>query len=233
MLDETYREVWKRGQTIFDQTVQGKIVDPKDFERRELVFYNFRVDNFDDLKDMLDKARETFNKEHLAIDSAYEWLKDMTQNNTLRENWWQLHESSKRYWKEFCEEKDGNASYSYGNRMINQIQPLIEKIKRNKYSTGAQIIVSRETDISTVGRRIPCTTSFHFICRPTVPGDKLNLIINQRSADAINFFPLDFAKGVLLLQYISEKVGIPVGYVIQSIDSLHVYARDVPESYRW
>ena len=50
MADETYRELWKRGQTIFDCTVQGRIVvEGQGYEQKEVIFYYFRVDNFDDI----------------------------------------------------------------------------------------------------------------------------------------------------------------------------------------
>ena len=77
MLEETYREIWKRGRTIFDATVQGKKVSETEYEQKELIFYNFRVDSFDDISEMLEKAKQMFNKEHLEISTAKEWLNDM------------------------------------------------------------------------------------------------------------------------------------------------------------
>ncbi len=233
MLDETYREIWKRGQTIFDSTVQGKVVDIKDFERKEILFYNFRVDNFEDLKAMLDKARDKFGKQHHTMEAAETWFKDMTENDTLTEKWWQLTDYTKKYFQDFCDEGNGCASYSYGERIMPQLPFLFEKLKKNKYSTGAIITMPTPDDIKMIGRRVPCTTAYHFICRPTLQGDKLNLIILQRSCDAINFFPLDFAKAVFFLKYIAKKTELGVGTITMSINSLHVYARDVLEEYKW
>jgi len=233
MLEETYREIWKRGQTIFDKTVQGKIVGEEAFEQKEIVFYNFRVDDYDDLKQMLAKAKELFGKEHHDIKVAEEWFKDMIENDSLHENWWDMTDYTKKYFKQFCDEGDGKASYSYGERIIPQLKPLIDKLKSNKYSRGAILTMPIPEDIKRVGRRVPCTTAYHFICRPTLNGDKLNLIVVQRSCDAINFFPLDFAKSVLLLKHIAKETGLDPGYVIMSINSLHVYAKDVPDTYKW
>lgn len=234
MLDETYREIWKRGQTIFDKTVQSKIVtEGEGFEQKEIVFYNFRVDNFDDLKEMLEKSRKMFEKEHHDIKVAEKWFDDMINNKTLHENWWDMTEYTKKYFKDFCDEGNGNASYSYGERIIPQLPALIEKLKKNPYSRGAIITMPILEDINRVGRRVPCTSSYHFLCRPTINGDKLNLIVNQRSCDAINFFPLDFVKSVLFLKHIAKETGLSVGYVIMNIGSLHIYAKDCPEVYRW
>jgi thymidylate synthase len=234
MLDETYREIWKRGQRIFDRTVQSKIVtEGEGYEQKELIYYNFRVDNFDDIKEMLEKSKQMFNKEHHQLKVAEKWFEDMVHNNTLHEKWWEETEYTKKYFKEFCDEGNGNASYSYGERIIPQLDALITKLRKNKYSRGAVITMPTLNDICQVGRRVPCTSSYHFICRPTLQGDKLNLVVNQRSCDAINFFPLDFAKSFLFLQHIAKETGLEVGYVIMSITSLHVYAKDLPEIYKW
>ncbi len=233
MLDETYREIWKRGQTIFDKTVQGKEVDSKDFEQKEIIFYNFRVDNFDDMKIMLDKANKIFSKQHLSLEVAQKWFEDMINNNSLHENWWDMTEYTKNYFNQFCNEGNNCASYSYGERIIPQLQALIEKLKSNKYSRGAIITMPNQDDIKKKGRRVPCTTAYHFICRPTLHGDKLNLIVMQRSCDAINFFPLDFAKATLFLQYIAKETRLEVGSLIMSINSLHIYSKDTPQEYKW
>lgn len=234
MLDETYREIWKRGQAIFDKTVQSKVVSEGDgFEQKEIIFYNFRVDNFDDLKQMLDKASEMFGKEHVNIDVAETWLHDMLYNDSLRETWWDKTDYTKKYFKDFCDIGNNTASYSYGERIIPQLDALITKLKKNKYSRAAMITMPTPQDICKVGVRVPCTTAYHFICRPTLHGDKLNLIVTQRSADAINFFPLDFTKAYLFLKHVAKETNLEVGYLIMSINSLHVYSRDVPESYKW
>lgn len=233
MIDETYREIWKRGQTIFDRTVQGRIVKEQLYEQKELIFYSFRVDKFDDIELMLKKAKSMFNKDHMTLAVANAWLKDMLENQTLHENWWDLNENTKKYFKEFCDEGNGNASYSYGERIIPHLQNVINRLKGNIYSRGAVISMFTPDDSQKIGRRIPCTVSYHFFARPTLQGNKLNLIVNMRSADAINFFPLDFVKSYLFLKYVAEQVGVDIGYVIMSIDSLHVYALDVPEEYQW
>lgn len=233
MIDETYREIWKRGQTIFDKTVQGKIVGEKEFEQKELLFYSFRVDRFDDVKEMLDKCQLMFKKPHLKIEVAEQWFNDMIDNETLHEKWWDLTEYTQEYFKKFCDEGDGNASYSYGERIMPQLIALSHRLKSNIYSRGAIISMMNRDDITKIGRRIPCTTSYHFLARPTMTGNKLNLIVSQRSADAINFFPLDFAKAYLFLKYVAQDVGVEVGSIIMSVNSLHVYSLDVPENYKW
>ena len=102
MLEETYREIWKRGQTIFDKTVQGKVVSEAAFEQKEIIFYNFRVDDFSDLKQMLDKSQEMFGYEHHDIKVAEKWFEDMINNSTLHENWWDMTDYTRKYFEDFC-----------------------------------------------------------------------------------------------------------------------------------
>lgn len=233
MYDETFREIWKRGQTIFDKTVQGKIVSEQEYEQKEIVFYAYRLDAFNDVEQMLIKAKETFEKEHLTIDVAKAWFNDMIYNCTLKEEWWNLTEYSKDYFEKFCKEETGLASYSYGERIMPQLEGLFERLSKNIFSRGAIIIMPNQEDINKIGRRVPCTVSYHFIARPTIDGIKLNLIVNQRSADAINFFPLDLAKSYLFLEWVCKTLKIDMGYIIHSVDSLHVYAKDIPNKYKW
>jgi len=233
MLEETYRELWKRGQTIFDKTVQGRIVSEKEFEQKELLMYSFRVDNFEDLESMLFFAKERFKKEHLTIEVAKEWLNDMINNETLHENWWDKTEYTQNYFKKFCDEGNGNASYSYGERLIPQIKFLIKRIKDNKYGRGCSLSMTNIEDISKIGHRVPCSLTYNFICRPTLQGDKLNLIVYMRSSDSINFFPLDFARSVLFLKHIAKEVNLEPGFVSMSITSLHAYKCDIPSEFTW
>lgn len=233
MLEETYRELWKRGQTVFDKTVQGRVVAETEFEQKELVFYSFRVDDFSDMDLMIQKAKELFKKEHHTMKVAEQWLWDILNNNSLKETWWDMTEYTKKYFKDFCDEGSGNASYSYGERVIPQLDSLFKRLRNNKYARGAVIILPIPDDINRIGRRVPCSTSWHFLCRPTLSGDKLNLIVNQRSCDAINFFPLDFIKAVLLLKHVAKELNLDYGYIIMSIDSLHVYKRDIPAGFQW
>lgn len=233
MYEEAFRELFKRGQTVFDKTVQGRVVGEKDYEQKEIVSYSYMLNNFDDLDEMMILAKKNFEKEHLTTHVAEVWFNDMIHNPTTKEKWWDETEYTKKYFKKFCDEGNGFASYGYGERIIPQLQHLINRLKKNIYSRGAVIAVYDNRDVARVGRRIPCTVAYHFIARKTVSGDKLNMIINQRSCDAINFFPLDIYKAYLLLKYIANEIGIDVGYIIHNIDSFHVYKMDVPQKYTW
>jgi len=233
MYDETFRELFKRGQTVFDKTVQGKIVSEKDFEQNELVSYSYMLTNFDALDEMMLTANKTFQKEHLTPRVSQVWFDDMIENNSLKESWWAETEYTKDYFTKFCDEGDGNAAYSYGERTISKLKPVIERLKANNYSRGSFINIYETKDVFRVGRRTPCTIGYHFLARDTIDGIKLNVIVSQRSCDAINFFPHDLYKAYLLLKYIAKEVNLKVGYLVHNINSLHAYKKDIPEHYTW
>lgn len=236
MYEETFREIWKRGQTIFDKTVQGKVMDEGNYEQKEIINYSYMLTQPSDegMAIMLALAKEKFNKEHLQIKVGKVWFNDMVKNNTLKEKWWGMTQYTKKYYDKFCsEDRQGNAAYSYGERIIPKLDGVIRRLKGNIYSRGAQINVIQNKDVNRIGRRVPCTNVYHFMARPTLDGDKLNLIIDQRSCDAVNFFPLDLYKAYLLLDYVAKSVSVKPGYIIHNIHSLHVYKLDVPEEYKW
>lgn len=233
MFEETFRELSKRGQHVFDKTVQSKIVSEAKYEQKEIIGYNYMLTNFDDLDEMMILAKKKFQKEHLTPEIAHAWFNDMISNDSLKESWWDKTEYSKDYYKKFCDEGGGNSSYSYGERVVPKLNAIIKRLKGNIYSRGAFLNVWDSKDVDRVGRRTPCTTGYHFLARDTIDGVKLNLILLQRSCDMINFFTLDLYKGCLLLKYIAEKVGVKYGYVIHMADSLHIYKKDIPEEYTW
>jgi len=234
MLNETVRELFARGQSVKDKTIQGKIVTDKGYDQREIIGYSYRLNKFDDIDEMMNLAKKYFNKEHLEPEFGKAWFDDMIHNPTLRDTWWEKSKDLSAYWKEFGLNKYDNFDYSYGERLICQLDKLIERLKGNLYSRGAQITVWYPKDIGMIGKRVPCSTVFQFLARKTVDnGDQLNMILTQRSCDTINFFTLDVYKAVLLLKHIAKEIDVNVGYLIHNIGSLHCYAKDVPKDRTW
>lgn len=233
MYEETIRELFKRGQTVFDETVQGKVVSETAFEQKEIINYSYMLTDFSDIDEMIVLAKKTCEKPHITSHIAEVWFDDMISNDSLKEEWWNETEYTKKYYKDFCDEGNGNAAYSYGERVIPNLKFVIERLKKNIYSRGAVLNLFNREDHSRIGRRIPCTLSYHFIARKTIDGDKLNLVLTQRSCDMLNFFPLDIYKAYLLLKHVAKEVNVKVGYIIHNTTSLHCYKKDIPSSYTW
>lgn len=235
LIQELPREVFTRGQTVMDKTVQGKVVTKDEgFEQKELFGMSYMINSFEDKDEMLQIARETFNKEHLTPEVAKQWFWDMLHNPTTKETWFDMTKYTREYFEKFCNENNsGHSAYGYGERIIPQLDSLITRLKGNLYARGAYIALHDSRDIHRIGRRIPCTLSYGFAVRKTIDGDKMNMFIHMRSQDLVNFMTLDLYKAMLLLEYIAKELNVKTGKVICYVDSLHAYKKDVPANIQW
>ena len=75
--------------------------------------------------------------------------------------------------------------------------------------------------------RIPCSMYYDFLLRENAKGEtQLNLCYHQRSSDFVQHFGNDVWLAWKMMEYVAEKVGVKPGYLIHTIDSLHVYKKD-------
>jgi len=235
-LNETCREVFTRGRTVFDKTVQGRIVEGKEFEQKEIIGYGFAVviKNLDEmLKEMMDYAREIFEKDWLTSEVGDKWFKEMLEPKNPDE-WWK-GTGLEEYWKGFGIEDDGRFSYTYGERLSITIPQVIQCLKRNKYMRGAVATAYESSkDLSSMGkRRTPCTMYFQFLIRSELDKDTLTTIYTARSQDLVSFFPLDVYKAAKLGQHIADKVEVKFKYYMHFVGSLHCYKKDIPKDRQW
>ena len=238
-LNETIRELFSRGRTVFDPTIQGKYVGDRkeEFEQKEIIGYSFTVvitkDLNQDLKDMLSFAKKVFRKDWLTPEVGDKWFEEMLQ--PINPDTWWKGTGLEEYWKEFGIEKDGRFAYTYGERLSAAIPQLIHCLKRNKYMRGAVATVYESSrDLTNMGkRRVPCTMYVQVLIRPEAGEDVLTGIVTFRSQDLATFFPLDVYKSARLFQYIAEQVGVRFKYYIHFTGSLHAYKSMVPDKYKW
>lgn len=68
---------------------------------------------------------------------------------------------------------------------------------------------------------------YDFLLRENAKGEtQLNLCYHQRSSDFVQHFGNDVWLAWKMMEYVAEKVGVKPGYLIHTIDSLHVYKKD-------
>ena len=235
LIQELPREVFTRGQEVFDKSVQGKIVTQGEgFEQKELFGMSYMINDFSDRDEMMFLAQKMFNKEHLTKEVAEQWFWDMIHNPTTKETWFDKTQYTKEYFEKFCNENNsGTSAYGYGERIIPQLDSLIKRLKGNLYARGAYIAMHDNRDIHRIGRRIPCTLSYGFAVRKTLAGDKMNMFLHMRSQDLVNFMTLDLYKATLFLESVAKEPNVKKGKLIVYVDSLHAYKRDVPSSVTW
>ncbi len=111
---------------------------------------------------------------------------------------------------------DGNGGY------IDQIANSIETIKNNPNSRRNIISawnVAEIDEIVDIGGLPPCHSLFQF----NVRGDKLDLMLYQRSADTFLGVPFNIASYSLLLAMIAQVTGLKQGEFIHTLADTHLY----------
>jgi len=233
LISETTREVFSRGLIAFDQTVQGIEVDSEEYEMKELLAYTFTATPscHSDKEEMLEWAREHFNKPHLVLEYGKEWVKAMITGDEELEIKANM-KYARDYWTKFCK---GVFSYTYAERVGNSIKYVIKLLKRNRYRRGAAIPVYYHTDhgLSFQGKRVPCSMFYLPLIRRQGFKDVLHLTYTMRSCDLTNWFPLDIYRAMLLQEYLSKQLDTEVGNLFVFINSLHAYRSEVPSQYQW
>ena len=105
--------------------------------------------------------------------------------------------------------------------VVNQIEKIIEKLKKAPYSRRAQAITWQPwRDLET--EHPPCLQRMWF----RVIDNKLVLHVHMRSNDALKATYMNMYAFTELQKYIANQLGISVGHYIHIADSYHVYERD-------
>lgn len=111
-----------------------------------------------------------------------------------------------------------NESYTYGKRIINQVDKVITMFKKEGFKTNqACIEVGRSEDLD-----LEDPACLRLIdCR--IIDNKLHFITYFRSQDLYSGFPANFAAIQLLKEYMSSCIGVGAGETITSSKGLHLY----------
>ena len=122
-----------------------------------------------------------------------------------------------------------NSNYGLYIYKENQFDICLEKLKKDSESRQAQIIINRQEILhnnSTLDKL--CTQTLSFLIRD----NKLFMITNMRSNDAINLMPYDVYSFTTLMLIMHDKLldyypNLEVGKYIHNVLSLHVYNNDI------
>lgn len=111
----------------------------------------------------------------------------------------------------------------YGARIAKHFAFVVKKLIQDKNSRQAVLnIYDIKKEAGYKGKDVPCTTNLNFIIRD----NKLNLIVNMRSNDAILGMPYDIFNFTMAQEIIANTLGIDVGFYIHNPISLHYYLKD-------
>jgi len=172
--------------------------------------------------------------------------KKMEWNSLLHEVLWYLSGENHirnlrkhtKIWDAWADE-DGNLETAYGYfwrhfpsaekkksgewnvREVDQIQYVIDEIKRKPYSR--RLVVSAwEPGNATKSKLPPCHYSFAF----NVSNNKLNCHLTQRSGDIALGIPFNLAAYSILTQIIAQETNLDLGYFAHTIIDAHIYVAE-------
>lgn len=214
---ETKRELKEMGVEVHLESMQDKQIkdDPK-FYTNELIGYSYMIVNPQD-------------KEELPLSfgkvDEFEWA-DAEFKERIGQQKLNPGEAYKlrEVWGEFIH--GGKLAYTYSERYGDQVEKVIECLKESPSSRNAIISMwDPNIDIERIGgkQRVPCTMYYQILIRD----GKVNMIYNIRSNDLMTHWCWDIYLTIALQEYIAEKLGLPVGWFIQQIGSLHAYHKDL------
>ena len=231
-ISEVTRDLFSRGQIVFDPTVQGKVVSRSDYEMKELLGYSYSILDGSDKVEMIEWAIENFPTTTISVEWAEMWFKERISGVDYNPPpSWKLR---REYWEKFLNE-EGKFDYTYCERM-QDFDKVIEALRENKYRRGAfQTVYESPKDLpqTLLGKRVPCSIGYHFMIRPTPHGDRANVLYFMRSCDLINHFASDVYIAFRLMETVADHLGVRPGRLVHTISSLHAYIADVPKTRRW
>lgn len=214
---ETKRELKEMGVEVHLESMQDKQIkdDPK-FYTNELIGYSFMIRDISD-KDELPKS---FGKES-EMDWAEAEFKERVGQEKLNPG---VAYKLRSVWEEFVH--GGKLAYSYSERIGDQVEKVIDCLKEKPSSRNAIISMwDPNIDIDRIGgkMRVPCTMYWQILIRD----GKVNMVYNIRSNDLMTHWCWDIYLAIKLQEYVAEKLGLPTGWMIQQVGSLHAYHKDL------
>lgn len=127
------------------------------------------------------------------------------------------------YYKDPRVAVNGHVTGAYGPRLmsfdgVNQLQNVVETLKRNPDSRNAviQIFDHKDTD------NAPCTLALQFVVRE----ERLVLMTSMRSNDLFLGLPHDLFAFTMLQEIVARSLGIEPGSYLHSVGSFHLYAEN-------
>lgn len=223
LMSEMGRELNSYGQTVKPKTYQNKNIEGnKDFVTKEIICQQYCLTSLQDPTWLF-----FYSRSREWADAEFQERIDTSDIINPGKAW----ELRKDLWEQFL--VNGKFDYTYNERIIHVIKPLIRLLKDDNDTRKAVLPIFNgdmdvlDTDWYDGSRRIPCSMYYDFLIRQNGKGEKvLHICYHQRSSDFVTHFGNDVYLAWRLMEYVAKEVGVKPGYLYHTIDSLHTYQKD-------
>jgi len=132
-------------------------------------------------------------------------------------------------------EVDGHYPGAHGRRIGNQLFRVIDELRAEHSSRRAVLQVSREEDLFSHSRDIPCVIAIQLFRRPVtllhtngtasnaLHNEALDMVVHMRSQNAVFVMPYDIYAFTMFQEFIASALGIQVGTYHHQVGSLHFF----------
>lgn len=223
LMSEMGRELNSYGQTVKPKTYQNKNIEGnEDFVTKEIICQQYCLTSLQDPTWLF-----FYSRSREWADAEFQERIDTSDIINPGKAW----ELRKDLWEQFL--VNGKFDYTYNERIIHVIKPLIRLLKDDNDTRKAVLPIFNgdmdglDTDWYDGSRRIPCSMYYDFLIRQNGKGEKvLHICYHQRSSDFVQHFGNDVYLAWRLMEYVAKEVGVKPGYLYHTIDSLHAYQKD-------
>lgn len=223
LMSEMGRELNSYGQTVKPKTYQNKNIEGnEDFVTKEIICQQYCLTSLQDPTWLF-----FYSRSREWADAEFQERIDTSDIINPGKAW----ELRKDLWEQFL--VNGKFDYTYNERIIHVIKPLIRLLKDDNDTRKAVLPIFNgdmdglDTDWYDGSRRIPCSMYYDFLIRQNGKGEKvLHICYHQRSSDFVTHFGNDVYLAWRLMEHVAKEVGVKPGYLYHTIDSLHAYQKD-------
>lgn len=223
LMSEMGRELNSYGQIVKPKTYQNKNIEGnEDFVTKEIICQQYCLTSLQDPTWLF-----FYSRSREWADAEFQERIDTSEVINPGKAW----ELRKDLWEQFL--VNGKFDYTYNERIIHVIKPLIRLLKDDNDTRKAVLPIFNgdmdglDTDCYDGSRRIPCSMYYDFLIRQNGKGEKvLHICYHQRSSDFVTHFGNDVYLAWRLMEYVAKEVGVKPGYLYHTIDSLHTYQKD-------
>jgi thymidylate synthase len=205
--------IYKNPTDAFELLYSDIMNEGEDFANTKAKFnVSFTIDNPSDK--VITTPQRKFNQDY----AEYEWHWYLKGDRDAKE----IGERAK-IWNQMMVPgtTEVNSNYGYFWNYNNQLNKVIDELKRNKETRRAIVVHYILHEIDRYKYDTPCNDVLNFY----IKDDKLHLTVFARSIDLVFGFCNDQYTFAKLMEHVSRKTKYPIGQMHWFITNLHVYPR--------